>query len=135
MTKLILLCKINKYLKKLKFRDSSAVEQSTVNRLVVGSNPTRGAKQDKARIIPGFIFVIAFVESRMRTWGSGWETGVSSGGGIGTEGFQGVNLIHDWFVILLAEQTPLKQLIYAVFWFIILAHINMTVIDIFNFIC
>ena len=25
------------------FRDSSAVEQSAVNRLVVGSNPTRGA--------------------------------------------------------------------------------------------
>jgi len=31
LTKLILLCKINKYLRKLKFRDSSAVEQSAVN--------------------------------------------------------------------------------------------------------
>lgn|GEM_PF-1034486 len=60
LTKLILLCKINKYLRKFKFRDSSAVEQSTVNRLVVGSNPTRGAKQDKTRVIPGFIFVIVF---------------------------------------------------------------------------
>lgn len=30
-------------LQKLLFRDSSAVEQSAVNRLVVGSNPTRGA--------------------------------------------------------------------------------------------
>ena len=29
------------------FRDSSAVEQSAVNRLVVGSNPTRGAKKKK----------------------------------------------------------------------------------------
>ena len=28
---------------KILFRDSSAVEQSAVNRLVVGSNPTRGA--------------------------------------------------------------------------------------------
>ena len=54
----------------------------------------------------------------MRTWGRGRETGVSRGGGIGTEWFQGVNPIHDWFVILLAEQTPFKQLILAVFWFI-----------------
>ena len=51
----------------------------------------------------------------MRTWGSGWETGVSSGGGIGTEGFQGVNPIYDWFVILLAEQSLKKQLFKAVF--------------------
>ena len=35
---------------------------------------------------------------------------VSRGGGIGTDGFQGVNLIHDWFAILLAEPTPFKQL-------------------------
>ena len=28
------------------FRGSSVVERSTVNRLVVGSNPTRGAKLD-----------------------------------------------------------------------------------------
>ena len=79
--------------------------------MVVGSNPTRGAKQDKTRVIPGFIFVIVFVQSRMRTWGRGRETGVSRGGGIGTEWFQGVNPIHDWFVILLAEQTPFKQFI------------------------
>ncbi len=32
----------------------------------------------------------------MRTWGRGRETPVSRGGGIGTEGFQGVNPIHDW---------------------------------------
>lgn len=31
------------------FRDSSAVEQSAVNRLVVGSNPTRGANKEAAR--------------------------------------------------------------------------------------
>ena len=43
---------------------------------------------------------------------------VSRGGGIGTEWFQGVNPIHDWFAILLAEPTPFKQLILAVFWFI-----------------
>jgi hypothetical protein len=36
---------------------------------------------------------------------------VSRGGGIGTEWFQGVNPIHDWFAILLVEQTPFKQLI------------------------
>ncbi len=71
----------------------------------------------------------------MRTWGRGRETRVSSGGGIGTEGFQGVNPIHDWFAILLAEQNPFKQLILAVFWSVILIYINMTMIDIFNFIC
>ena len=32
---------------------------------------------------------------------------VSRGGGIGTEWFQGVNPIHDWFAILLAEPKSL----------------------------
>jgi hypothetical protein len=31
--------------------------------------PTRGAKQDKTWVIPGFIFVIAFVESRVKSLG------------------------------------------------------------------
>ncbi len=44
----------------------------------------------------------------MRTWGRGRETEVSRGGNTKTEGFWGVNPIHDWFAILLAEQTPFK---------------------------
>jgi hypothetical protein len=59
----------------------------------------------------------------MRTWGRGRETGVSRGGGIGTEWFQRVNPIHDWFAILLAEPTPFKQLILAVFWFVSLIYL------------
>ena len=38
------------------FRDSSAVEQSAVNRLVVGSNPTRGAKNKKNLLFKGRFF-------------------------------------------------------------------------------
>ena len=38
------------------FRDSSAVEQSAVNRLVVGSNPTRGAN-NKTCFHAGFFVV------------------------------------------------------------------------------
>ena len=36
---------------KFSFRRSSAVEQLTVNQLVVGSIPTAGAKQNKATIV------------------------------------------------------------------------------------
>ena len=36
-------CTMVRLTKVSKFRDSSAVEQSPVKRLVVGSNPTRGA--------------------------------------------------------------------------------------------
>jgi len=80
--------------------------------------PARGDKQNNVRSLPGFIFVIDFLRSRMRTWGRGRETGVSRGGNTKTEWFQGVNPIHDWFAILLAETTPFKHLILGVFWFI-----------------
>ena len=43
------------------------------------------------------------------------EIGVSRGGGIGTEGFQGVNPIHAWFEILLVEQS-LKNIYLKLFF-------------------
>ena len=35
-----------------RFRDSSMVEHSAVNRRVVGSNPTRGATREYSAVIP-----------------------------------------------------------------------------------
>ena len=42
------------------FRDSSAVEQSAVNRLVVGSNPTRGANKNPVPDFQGRVFVYRY---------------------------------------------------------------------------
>ena len=45
-------------LQRFLFRDSSAVEQPAVNRLVVGSNPTRGATFEKLPLCAGvFLFL------------------------------------------------------------------------------
>ncbi len=41
---------------RLPFRGSSAVEQSTVNRLVAGSNPARGAFR-KSHVLHGFFYL------------------------------------------------------------------------------
>ena len=43
-------------LQRFLFRDSSAVEQPAVNRLVVGSNPTRGATL-KTPVLRGSFFI------------------------------------------------------------------------------
>ena len=52
------------------FRGSSVVEQATVNRLVVGSIPTRGAIKEMALFPEGLFFYLASARVGIEPYGS-----------------------------------------------------------------